>query len=301
MSFTSVTNLLLACFALNAVGLSQAQAQTVNTQLPPPLPVIPAEVSPGKPTEPLDAASLMAPADPVTLAAPTPPPAALSGKRPNEEKPLELGNYKKIHAIFLTSLGSFKVQLFHFDCPETVKNFIELSLGRKTHFDFQTGNPVRRPFYNGLTFHRVVKGNFIQGGDPAGNGRGSPGFANRLEVNKKFKFDSGGRVAAVVTPDGQSVNGSQFFITIDKADWLDSTPNSIFGQVVAGMETVKKISGVKTNALDRPLTPVKIESVELEFTEWPAPAVPELAAEETESSRAPASTAPITPSAAASP
>lgn len=187
-----------------------------------------------------------------------------------EEKPIDLSDYKRIHAIFLTSLGSFKVVLNHFEAPETVKNFVELAMGKKSYFDFHSGNQTKKPFYEGLVFHRVIKKHFIQGGDPAGNGRGGPGYVIKTEPNPKAKFDSPGRLAAVVSSDGTTSNGSQFFITVDKADWLDPAKTTVFGQVVSGLDTIRKIAKVPTDALDRPKTSVKIESIEIELTEWPA-------------------------------
>jgi len=201
-----------------------------------------------------------------------------------EEKPIDLTDYKKIHAIFLTSLGSFKVVLNHFECPETVKNFVELAMGKKSFFDDQTGNQTKRPFYEGLVFHRVIKKHFIQGGDPAGNGRGGPGYMIKPEPSAKMKFDTPGRLAAVASGDGVTSNGSQFFITVDKAEWLDPAKTTVFGQVVSGLDTVRKIAKVPTDALDRPKTAVKIESIEIELTEWPVNQGPPVPATVIESS-----------------
>jgi peptidyl-prolyl cis-trans isomerase A (cyclophilin A) len=87
------------------------------------------------------------------------------------------------HAIIDTNLGAIEVELYADEAPKTVANFIELAEGRKSFTDPQTGMPAKRPYYDGLIFHRVIKHFMIQGGDPLGTGTGGPGFTFPDEIN----------------------------------------------------------------------------------------------------------------------
>jgi cyclophilin family peptidyl-prolyl cis-trans isomerase len=147
-------------------------------------------------------------------------------------------------ATLHTNHGPIRVELFDEDAPKTVQNFRKLS-----------GDG----FYDGLTFHRVIRDFMIQGGDPEGTGAGGPGYEFEDEFNQ-HKVERGALAMANRGPD---TNGSQFFIvTTDAAPWLDGK-HTVFGRVVAGMEAVDAIEGVETGPQDRPVEPVVIERVEL--------------------------------------
>jgi peptidyl-prolyl cis-trans isomerase B (cyclophilin B) len=143
-----------------------------------------------------------------------------------------------------TNHGPVAVELFDDDAPKTVENFIKLS---------------RDGFYDGLTFHRIIKDFMIQGGDPQGTGTGGPGYTFEDEFNQ-HKVERGALAMANAGPD---TNGSQFFVvTTEAAPWLDGK-HTVFGNVTAGMEAVDAIEGVETDAQDRPAEPVVIERVEV--------------------------------------
>ncbi len=146
-----------------------------------------------------------------------------------------------IFAIMDTSKGEICLRLFYDKTPLTVTNFVGLAEGT---LDAANG----KPFYDGLTFHRVISiangdgQNFmIQGGDPAGNGTGGPGYKFADEFVDDLKFDVPGKLA--MANSGENTNGSQFFITIVPTEWLTGK-HTIFGEVVTGQEVVNKM---KTN------------------------------------------------------
>jgi peptidyl-prolyl cis-trans isomerase A (cyclophilin A) len=172
-----------------------------------------------------------------------------------KEKPLKPGTY----AHFDTSLGTFTIRLFDKEAPKTVANFVGLAEGT---IDPVTGKPGKsKPFYDGLTFHRVIPGFMIQGGDPLGNGTGGPGYQFADEFNPKLNFSKAGILA--MANSGPNTNGSQFFVTLGPTEHLNGK-HSIFGEVVDGMSVVEKIGGVKTGPNDRPVTPVVMKKVTIE-------------------------------------
>ena len=163
------------------------------------------------------------------------------------------------YARFITSEGTFTIRLFEDKAPKTVANFVELAQGTR---DPATGKPgTAKPFYDGLIFHRVIAGFMIQGGDPEGTGRGGPGYSFPDEFDSKVKFDRAGLLA--MANRGPNTNGSQFFITLAPTDWLNGR-HTIFGEVVEGMDVVKKIGGVKIGANDKPVTPVVIRTLAID-------------------------------------
>jgi len=164
------------------------------------------------------------------------------------------------YAEFETSMGTIVCQLFPNSAPETVANFVGLAEGTKNFLDPHKGIQVKRPFFDGLVFHRVIKNFMIQGGDPLGNGTGGPGYQFKNEVDPTLHFDHKGLLA--MANAGADTNGSQFFITVAPATWLDGS-YSIFGQVVAGQEVADKISNVPTDRRDRPVDPVTILHVKI--------------------------------------
>ncbi len=177
----------------------------------------------------------------------------------------EPGLYATLH----TSMGDITVQLYEKDAPITVKNFVGLAKGTKAWKDQKTGAMVNKPLFNGTTFHRVIPGFMIQGGDPAGNGMGEVGFTIPDEFVPALKFDAPGRLAMANT-GAPHTGACQFFITVAPTPWLNMH-HTIFGTVMEGQDVVNKIVSVPKGAQDKPLTPVKIVSVIVK-REGPAPA-----------------------------
>ena len=164
----------------------------------------------------------------------------------------------QLQATIETSMGVFHCTLFDKESPRTVANFVGLARGLRPWKDPKTGQWVKKPFFDGLTFHRVIPEFMIQGGDPLGNDTGNPGYKFEDEVQNGLRFDKPGLLA--MANSGPNTNGSQFFITE-----RDSIPNlngkyNIFGQCDA-IELVKKIARVQRDAMDRPLSPVTMKKV----------------------------------------
>jgi peptidyl-prolyl cis-trans isomerase A (cyclophilin A) len=167
-----------------------------------------------------------------------------------------------LHALFTTTEGNFKVRLFDTDVPNTVANFAGLAEGTKEFTDPKTGQKTKRPFYDGLVFHRVIADFMIQGGDPLGTGTGGPGYKFADEFSPKLRHTKAGLLS--MANAGPNTNGSQFFITLAATPWLDNK-HSIFGEVVEGMDVVEKIGRTATSKPgDRPLKPIAITSVKIE-------------------------------------
>lgn len=166
---------------------------------------------------------------------------------------------KEQNPIFVvkTSMGDIQVELFADETPETVRNFIGLAEGTKEFIDPAIDKKVKRPFYDGLTFHRVIKNFMIQGGCPKGDGTGSPGYRFDDEINTSHAPLRG---VFAMANSGPNTNGSQFFINLVDTPWL-SGKHTVFGKVVAGMDVVDNIGNVKTGAGDRPVKPIKILSI----------------------------------------
>jgi len=163
-----------------------------------------------------------------------------------------------LYAIFDTTLGEITCRLFPDKAPTTVENFTGLAKGTKEFVDPKTRQRVQRPFYDGLTFHRVIPNFMIQGGCPLGTGTGDPGYKFQDEFLKDLRFDKPGKLA--MANSGPNTNGSQFFITIAATDWLNDH-HTIFGEVVKGYEVVEKIAKVPRERGDRPTTPVVMNQV----------------------------------------
>jgi peptidyl-prolyl cis-trans isomerase A (cyclophilin A) len=166
-----------------------------------------------------------------------------------------------LHAHFTTTEGSFTIRLFDAEVPNTVANFVGLAEGTREFLDPKTGQKVTRPFYNGLIFHRVIADFMIQGGDPLGTGTGGPGYKFADEFNPTLRHDKPGILS--MANAGPNTNGSQFFITLVPTPWLDNR-HSVFGEVVEGMDVVKKIGATRTGVQDRPVTPIIVESVTIQ-------------------------------------
>ena len=154
-------------------------------------------------------------------------------------------------AVFETNLGTFEAELYAKECPETVWNFINLAEGRQE--TDRDGN-----FYDGLIFHRVIKGFMIQGGCPSGTGTGGPGYRFNDEFDSSLRHTSEGILS--MANAGPGTNGSQFFITLGPTPHLDDN-HSVFGKVTEGIEVVRKIGSTQTGPGDRPAEDVVMEKV----------------------------------------
>ncbi len=143
-----------------------------------------------------------------------------------------------------TNAGPITIELFDEDAPRTVENFRRLA---------------GEGFYDGLSFHRVIKDFMVQGGCPEGTGTGGPGYTFEDEFNQRKVV----RGALAMANAGPNTNGSQFFIvTTDAAPWLDGK-HTVFGEINEGMDTVDTIEATPTGAGDQPIEPQLIERIEL--------------------------------------
>ena len=167
---------------------------------------------------------------------------------------------KDIWATLQTSKGTIVVKLFSKEAPKTVANFVGLAAGEKEWTDPRDNQTKKTPLYNGTEFHRVIPNFMIQGGDPAGTGRGQPGFTFEDEFQSGRKFEKKGLLA--MANRGPNTNGSQFFITTSTPTHLNGK-HTIFGEVVSGYPVVEAISQVKTMSGNRPVDPVVLQSVTL--------------------------------------
>jgi peptidyl-prolyl cis-trans isomerase B (cyclophilin B) len=144
-----------------------------------------------------------------------------------------------------TNAGAIELELFDDDAPKTVANFRKLASDG---------------FYDGLTFHRIIRDFMIQGGCPEGTGTGGPGYTFEDEINDHKVV----RGALAMANAGPNTNGSQFFIvTTVQAPWLDGK-HTVFGRVTNGMDVVDTLEAAETDGSDRPVTPQKLERVELD-------------------------------------
>ncbi|RNB91708.1 peptidylprolyl isomerase [Brevibacillus fluminis] len=161
---------------------------------------------------------------------------------------------KKYTATVTTSLGDFQIELFAKDAPKTVNNFVFLA---KDHF------------FDGITFHRVIKDFMVQTGDPQGTGMGGPGYQFEDELNNGHAYEEG--VVAMANA-GPNTNGSQFFIGSgpDVKNLKHDPAYTIFGKVIKGQDIITKIASVpvKANPItgqkETPVTPPVIKSIKIE-------------------------------------
>jgi cyclophilin family peptidyl-prolyl cis-trans isomerase len=142
-----------------------------------------------------------------------------------------------------TNHGTITAEMFLDVAPKTAGNFIDL---------------VKKGYYDGVAFHRVIEGFMIQGGDPTGTGRGGPGYTIPDEFAPGLKHDTAGLFS--MANAGPNTGGSQFFITLVPTPWLDRK-HAIFGKVTGGMDVVSKIGRTKTGPGDRPVQDVVMQKV----------------------------------------
>jgi cyclophilin family peptidyl-prolyl cis-trans isomerase len=158
---------------------------------------------------------------------------------------------ERVKAQFETNLGSFKIELYAKECPETVWNFVNLAEGRQE-------TQKKGPYFDGLVFHRVIEGFMIQGGCPDGVGTGGPGYQFGDEFQSELKHDAEGIVS--MANAGPGTNGSQFFITLVPTPHLNRN-HTVFGKVVEGIDVIRKIGTVEIGRDDRPATEIVIQKV----------------------------------------
>jgi peptidyl-prolyl cis-trans isomerase-like 1 len=172
------------------------------------------------------------------------------GVQGREERGAAVKRQGSPHAVIETSMGTITCRLFPDKAPRACENFALLA---------------GRGYYNGVIFHRVIAGFMIQGGDPTGTGRGGAsawGAAFEDEFDPAVSHDRPGVLS--MANAGPGTNGSQFFITLAPTPWLDNR-HTIFGEVVEGMETVRRIGAVETRPGDRPVTDVVMERVSVDY------------------------------------
>lgn len=173
--------------------------------------------------------------------------AQTSPAAPAEQIPPQSSLKNGMNTVTLeTSKGTIVFETYDADAPKTVENFITLS---------------NKKFYDGLIFHRVIKGFMIQGGDPKGDGTGGPGYSFDDELNPETEsFKQGYKKGVVAMANaGPNTNGSQFFIML--ADYPLPNAYTIFGKVIKGQDVVDAIGSVSTGSNDRPVEPVTMKKV----------------------------------------
>lgn len=147
----------------------------------------------------------------------------MAAKRYAQPPAMALDPAKDYYAVLHTEKGRIRIRLFAQEAPITVNNFVFLA---------------REGFYDGTTFHRVIKNFMIQGGDPTGTGTGGPGYRIPDEFHPRLRHDRPGILS--MANAGPNTGGSQFFITHTATPWLDQR-HAVFGEVVEGMEVVNAI------------------------------------------------------------
>jgi peptidyl-prolyl cis-trans isomerase A (cyclophilin A) len=174
----------------------------------------------------------------------------------------------QLYARFVTSLGNIVVRLEEERAPNTVKNFVGLATGTQEWTDPSTHEAKQGvPLYSGTIFHRVIPDFMIQGGDPTGSGRGSPGYRFADEFHPELRHSGPGILS--MANSGPASNGCQFFITERATRNLDDK-HSVFGQTVVGQDVVSKIARVpRSSPGDRPHTDVTIQRIEIFRSEAP--------------------------------
>ena len=154
--------------------------------------------------------------------------------------------------------GTFTIDLEHTKVPMTVASFIGLATGQRAWIDYTTGAVRKDPFYNGVTFHRVIAGFMNQTGSRKGDGTDGPGYAFKDEFDASLRHD--GAYVVSMANSGKHTNGSQFFITAAATSWLNDK-HSVFGRVIAGQTVIDAINATPTGAGDVPVTPIVIQSI----------------------------------------
>jgi len=174
-----------------------------------------------------------------------------------EENIINLNNQEKtMSAILHTNKGDITIEFFNKQAPNTVANFIKLA---------------KEGFYDGIKFHRVIKGFMIQSGDPLTKddskialwGTGGPGYSFADELGKENENNKNNAGTIAMANSGPNTNGSQFFINVVANNFLDEK-HTVFGQVIKGMDIVTAIENTPTGTADRPINPIIVNNITLE-------------------------------------
>ncbi|MGW7067053.1 peptidylprolyl isomerase [Streptomyces sp. NPDC054855] len=173
---------------------------------------------------------------------------------------LNVTNSSNPVATLSTTQGLIRIALFSNHAPKTVANFVGLADGSREYTQPNAKGDMSGPFYDGSVFHRVIDGFMIQGGDPTGTGRGGPGYKFADEFHPELQFDRPYMLA--MANSGPSTNGSQFFITVGPATWLNFK-HTIFGEVTDedSRKVVNSIATTELGSGDRPVTDIVVESI----------------------------------------
>ena len=162
----------------------------------------------------------------------------MPGKNDTPAPPVNVPGNGKLHARFVTSAGPIECLLHEKETPKTVANFVALATGT-VEWTKPDGSKSKSPLYSGLAFHRVIPDFMIQGGCPLGTGTGGPGWQFGDEIVPSLRHDGPGVLS--MANAGPGTNGSQFFITEVKTDWLDGK-HTVFGKVTKGVDLIPKIA-----------------------------------------------------------
>jgi peptidyl-prolyl cis-trans isomerase A (cyclophilin A) len=177
------------------------------------------------------------------------------------DKGPDLDPAKEYYGRFITNKGEIFVKFFPKTAPETVKNFVNLAEGTRDFRDPKTGKWTKRPYFNGIQFHRVIPDFMVQTGDPTATGMGGPGYSFRDEFHPTTDFNKPGILG--MANSGANTNGSQFFITEKPVEWLNNK-HTVFGEILSGtdgLEVVKAIARVDRDGGDKPKSAVVIERI----------------------------------------
>jgi peptidyl-prolyl cis-trans isomerase B (cyclophilin B) len=192
---------------------------------------------------PNQAAATPKPLGGVACNAEVPPGAGKEKPRFKNPPEMQIDLNKSYRVVMRTSCGEIELELFDDKAPKTVNSFLFL---------------VRKGFYDGLTFHRIISGFMIQGGDPKGDGTGDLGYKFEDEVDNGLKFDQVGLLA--MANSGPDTNGSQFFITAGDASHLNGK-HTIFGKVTGGMDVVDALNALEVDQNDKPAQTAYINEI----------------------------------------
>lgn len=165
-----------------------------------------------------------------------------------------------IYAIIKTDVGEMVAELYYEEAPRTVANFVGLAEGSLPWFDLEKNEVATKPFYENLLFHRVVHSFMIQTGSASGSGKDGPGYWFEDEFSRKARHDRVGILS--MANFGPDRNGSQFFITLDSAPYLNKK-HSVFGRLIRGNNYALKIGRQKIDSKNRPIEAVYLQSIEI--------------------------------------
>jgi peptidylprolyl isomerase len=231
----------VALMAFGALAASPVRAAEPTSTTPPAAKPGPTASAPAKP----------APTTPAPAKAPT-----------KGDAVTEATKAPGIYAVFETTLGNIVCQLDYDKAPVSCANFVGLATGEQEWLDPKTNAKVTRPFYDGLKFHRCIKGFMVQGGCPLGNGRGNPGYSFPDEFSPALRHDKPGMLS--MANSGPNTNGSQFFITLAPTAHLNDR-HSIFGHVVSGLDVAEKMADVPMTGQENstPVTDIVMTKVRI--------------------------------------